>query len=338
MLQEPTIIGSWLGPIAKTLDDYGIDGVSLLESHGVSVKSIPNPDYRISLDRLKRLWESSVRVTGDEAFGLKAGSNVHPTTFQALGLLLWCSPNLKQLFKYLARYLAVFTTAAQVELNEDDDHYRFCGHYMADTTGKLFATDIGMDATIAALVTACRAHYGDEFSPLKVELSRAENNRADAYENFFCCPVTFSCKNNVLVMDKAQLLTKITQGNQVLADEMETLVKSLLARMDTDDFVGKVYRNLLILLPQGKGDMEHVAESVHMSSRTLHRKLHSKGTNYQRLRDSVRRELALQYIRHSSLSLIDISFLLGFANYSNFARVFKQWKGVSPREYRYFSK
>ena len=71
-----------------------------------------------------------------------------------------------------------------------------------------------------------------------------------------------------------------------------------------------------------------------MSVRTLHSKLEEQDTSYQQLLDEVRQELSVQYLRRGQLSITEISFLMGFNDSSNFSRVFKRWRGLSPKAYR----
>jgi len=47
-----------------------------------------------------------------------------------------------------------------------------------------------------------------------------------------------------------------------------------------------------------------------------------------------RRNLAEQYILDNSLTLTEISLLLGFSEPSSFSRAFKSWTGKAPSEAR----
>jgi AraC-like DNA-binding protein len=75
------------------------------------------------------------------------------------------------------------------------------------------------------------------------------------------------------------------------------------------------------------------ARALHQSASTLQRRLRREGTTYQRLLDATRRELALEYLKHGGHSLADITFLLGFADQSNFTRAFRRWTGKTPRQF-----
>jgi len=44
----------------------------------------------------------------------------------------------------------------------------------------------------------------------------------------------------------------------------------------------------------------------------------------------VRTELANQYVNDASLTLTEISYMLGFSEISSFSRAYKRWTGQSP--------
>jgi AraC-like DNA-binding protein len=77
-----------------------------------------------------------------------------------------------------------------------------------------------------------------------------------------------------------------------------------------------------------------IAGAVATSPRTLQRQLAENGTTFQKLRDQVRADLALKYLRQSTLRFAEISEILGFAEPSVFTRSFRRWHGCTPREAR----
>ena len=79
---------------------------------------------------------------------------------------------------------------------------------------------------------------------------------------------------------------------------------------------------------------ERVATAMHMSRRTLSRRLEQEGTSFVLEADAVRRELALGYVLDRRLELTEVAFLLGFSHVQSFHRAFKRWTGETPAEYR----
>ena len=91
---------------------------------------------------------------------------------------------------------------------------------------------------------------------------------------------------------------------------------------------------LIDQLPNGNISDESVAIELHMSVRTLHRKLVEKKHNFRTILVEMRRDLAEQYILDYSLTLTEISLLLGFSEPSSFSRAFKSWTGTAPSQAR----
>ncbi|GAA6150666.1 AraC family transcriptional regulator [Pseudoteredinibacter isoporae] len=81
-------------------------------------------------------------------------------------------------------------------------------------------------------------------------------------------------------------------------------------------------------------DFERVAEKLNVSTATLRRKLRSENTSYQQLKDTMRRDIAIDKLVRESTAISEIGLQLGFVESSSFTRAFKQWTGVSPQEYR----
>ena len=88
------------------------------------------------------------------------------------------------------------------------------------------------------------------------------------------------------------------------------------------------------LLPQGEPKRDAVAQALCLSQRTLQRRLQEEGTSFQQLLDDTRRELVVQYLAQPNLTLLEIAYLLGFADPSNFFRAFRRWFASTPGEYR----
>jgi AraC-like DNA-binding protein len=81
-------------------------------------------------------------------------------------------------------------------------------------------------------------------------------------------------------------------------------------------------------------DIEQVAASLHMSARTLRRRLEAEGTSYRALVDEVRERLAEELLVAGGLTVEQVARRLGYAETASFTNAFKRWKGIGPRAYR----
>jgi AraC-like DNA-binding protein len=77
-----------------------------------------------------------------------------------------------------------------------------------------------------------------------------------------------------------------------------------------------------------------IARRLHLSSRTMQRRLGEERTSYQQQLDDVRRTSARRLLANTELEPIDIAFLLGFAEPNSFARAFRAWERTTPTRWR----
>jgi len=233
----------------------------------------------------------------------------------------------------------MFSTAAEMKLLEQDGKLITQAFQYPDERGKPPASIYALDATLSALHTMGRSHFNKELTPLSVELSRPTPKHPEHYEAFFGCPVSFDTPDIKLIYNLDEISQPIPGGNPRLAQATEKLVVEYLGRMqlrpaNTQSLLPQVRQALFELLPRGEANLDDVAAQLHVSPRTLHRKLDEQDTNFRQLLEQVRKQLALDYIGQAHLSIGEISFLLGFASNSNFSRAFKRWTGQSPQDYR----
>ena len=77
-----------------------------------------------------------------------------------------------------------------------------------------------------------------------------------------------------------------------------------------------------------------MAEQLHLSERTLKRRLSAEGTSFRKLADQVRAQLAEQYLNNTGLTVADIAALVGYDDVSNFRTAFRRWFSTTPQNYR----
>src|SRR5262249_16879752 len=80
--------------------------------------------------------------------------------------------------------------------------------------------------------------------------------------------------------------------------------------------------------------VNHVAEAVGLSTRTLQRRLHEEGTSLARLIAQVRLDFARRLLRDPERPIRDVAIDLGYSDPAHFTRAFHTWTGLTPREYR----
>ena len=81
----------------------------------------------------------------------------------------------------------------------------------------------------------------------------------------------------------------------------------------------------------GRSDLAFVARRLHLSARTLQRKIAASGTSFSVLRDETRFELARSMLAQNDLSIGEIAYRLGYSETAAFTHAFTRRFGRSPR-------
>jgi AraC-like DNA-binding protein len=328
---HPTTITSWALLVAKALQDRGIDSGEVFREIGLDPAALKHAGARYPAIKMTRLWQRAAELTEDECFGLEAAKFWHPTTAHALGYTWLASDNLKEAFTRLQRYVHIFNDMTVIRISDEP------GEYVVELDGEDDYKDVAVeaiDAGIAAIVQMCRASMGEEFCPIRVELRRAPPSCIEQFNNFFRAPVRFNGDIDAIFLDASLVSKELPESNKELALENEKIAINYLSRLKTTDISIKVAKVLVDKLPDGAVSAEQVANELHISPRTLQRRLGDEATTFSKLMDDVRREIATTYMEATNKSVTEITYLLGFAETSTFSRAFKRWTGQSPTKFR----
>jgi len=123
----------------------------------------------------------------------------------------------------------------------------------------------------------------------------------------------------------------ITPICRLVAPQLEAELTEQLA---TKTFTEQAKAILKHLLAGQRPAIEDLTRELHLSTRTLQRRLTENGISFQRLLDEARHELARHYLLHSSRELNETAYLLGYKDANSFYRAFHQWEGTSPGQWR----
>ncbi len=330
MLGRPTVLAATLTPMKETLEDSGIDFVALAREAGVDPALMLLPNARYPVARLKKLWQLAAEASGDPILGLHVGNRSRPGVLHALGLGLVSSTSVLKALQRIERYSSLISTNGRLVLARDDGVLRLETRTNEST---IMPTSHALDAWVATICRTLAQCAGPTATPLKVLLPHHPEAAADRYHEILGCPVEFGAPHLVLAFDAERAAQPIFSGNPALAGEADKLSARYIDGLVPDSASARVRALLLKAMPSGELDQDGIARALNQSASTLQRRLRDEGTSYQRLMDSTRRELALEYLREGRHSLADITFLLGFADQSNFTRAFRRWTGKTPREY-----
>ena len=324
-LFAPSLSSLW-----RQIEDTGLDPESLFLQHGIKKAAIFDNNARVSGIVVDRIMAAAAEATADPFFGMKEAEYFRPAHLGPLGFAWLASNNLLEAFSRLQRYGRVINDRMSFELAEDSER-TIVSATIDEPSLNPFHRDTGL---LATLVRMCRFLCGQQWNPQRVTLSHPQPEDSSYFFAYFRCPVDFGTSANSLHLLTDAAAEQITGANEYLAQLNDHIVVRYLAHQSREDVVNRTRAAILDSLSDGRATEKAVAGMLHLSPRQLNRRLREEGTSFRDLLVECRRELAEQYISDGTLSLTEISFLLGFAEASSFSRAFRRWTGVSPTEAR----
>ena len=333
MLYEKTTLASVARLIGESLEaDYAVDPQPIFDQLKIDTGKFHRPGARVPFAKMDKLWRKAIEATGDPFFGLKVGEHATPSDFFVLGHAWLASATLLGAFRRLCRYIDVLSTVkSNLELQRHADGYAFIETH---PDGAAMPPKPAMDAGFVALLKLCETVARKPVRPLHVALTLSAENRSDRYDELFQCPIVYGQDKEVWIFAAANLEEPLPGSIPDVATATDRIAENYIASLDESTVATAVRQMLVQLLPSGKVDQESIAKRMYRSTSTLQRQLVAEDTNYRRILESTRRELAEHYLKNGEYTQAQIAFMVGFADQSNFARAFKRWTGVSPGEFQ----
>ncbi len=325
-------ISSWALMIARALEAQGVDSERLFRAAGLDPAKLHEPGARYPTRGLDALWRHAVEATADPGFGFAVARQWHPTTFHGLGYAWLASPTMLEGLRRLDRYFRVITNASWMSYRRASSGYALTIEQALDPD--LNPTYPAVDAALMTFLVMCRAVAGEDFAPLLVQLARPAPNDVERFEDAFGAPVRFGQLVDGMVVDHADVERDLPYRNRELALAAEEVLERYLAQVDDRGLASRVRVAIAEALPSGEVSQERVASALHVSVRTLQRRLRDEGTTFRDVLEETRRDLALRYVGAGAMTLGEITFMLGFSEPSNLTRAFRRWTGHSPRAWR----
>ncbi|HKY90790.1 MAG TPA: AraC family transcriptional regulator [Nevskiaceae bacterium] len=334
--QRPTIAVAYLQLLLEILQERGIAPSKLFAGARVSATLLESPQAKMSAEQWTRLVLCALELTGDPALGYAYGLRMRPTAHGVVGYATLSCASVRQAMEIAVRYFQVRQANFQLSLREDT---RGAVIELVDAPRVPVLRTFFVENILLGLARGAAVLIGRELGEvldLEIAFDWAEPPYHRAWR-WRLPRVRFGQAVNALRLPVALL-----EQRPVLADPLATsqaieLCERELALVDggeDDDVCARVRAQLRPSLDTGYPQLEAVAGRLHLSGRTLKRKLQAQGTGYLELLEQARRRDAEDLLLHSAMSVHTIAERLGYRNPANFSRAFQRWTGVPPSRWR----
>jgi AraC-like DNA-binding protein len=308
--------------------DLGISAANVLRRSGLPADLFARDQAKLTTADYYALWQALGEESGDPNLPIRIGEAVSVEAFSPPIFAALCSPNLELAARRIATYkkligpmrLTVSSTEMEVTL-------RFDWRSHADPPEVLATSELFFWVALARIGTR------EQVRPLRASSPHPPPDSARAREYFGCEIDSSGTQTIVFTTDDA--LRPFLTANERLWKFFEPELRRRLDQVDRgSSTTERVRAALLELLPTGSTGISDVARSLAVSTRTLQRRLQDEGTSYQEALTTTRESLANHYLRNETMSVGQISFLLGYENPNSFYRAFHSWTGETPESAR----
>lgn len=165
-----------------------------------------------------------------------------------------------------------------------------------------------------------------------VNLAYAAPKHHAEYLNMFTGTVNFQQAENSLVFKKEDLGLHLHRDNKALSAFLRKAPQYWIRPVVSDLLYTHKVRELLH--QNIAYSLKQVASILHLSSRTLARRLDTEGSHFQGIKSNLRRDIAIHKLLRTNSSITNIGLDLGFNDPAVFNRAFKLWAGLTPGIYR----
>lgn len=303
---------------------------------GLSAQVLERPDAIIPLSQYIDLLEITAARSQPD-LGLRMGLGLVKETpgtslLGGFGHAARSAASVRALLDFASRYMVVHAQANELSWQVRGNLLEMCYRV---TDPSIVESRQDTEYALAILFTRLNEYTAGRFAPVRVDFVHPQPADIRLHRQAFKCPVRFDQPVNALVWPAAMLDEPLVTSDprlfQALLPGLEEERKRRLA--DTDLAV-RISLAIEADLKGGKVGLEEVASQLHMSKRTLQRRLSELKVEFNELVEEVRQARAIDLVRHSSLSLTEIAMRLGYNEASSFTRAFRRWTELTPREYR----
>jgi AraC-like DNA-binding protein len=307
------------GSTFTKLEELGVRASQVLRRARLPQGFVDQPRVLLNTEELFALWRAVGEVSANPAIGLLLGTETKTERFHPIGLAALSTENFGLAIDQMARYKQL-TCPEEILQEKDDEEWSIQFRWLlADE----IEPPVLNECCFAWVLSIARHGTGTRLSPLRVEFVQPRPH-AKTIERHFGCPAVCGAARNAIVFRAADAQRPFVTRNAELLGMLAPQFEEELKRENGEEnFLERVRIAVQQKLTGRRPTIEDIADALHISSRTLQRRLQDEGSGFQRVLEEARHQLARHYLNNSVLELNEAAYLLGYEDANSFVRAFR---------------
>ncbi len=312
----------------------GVSRETLLSTAGVPAALLEDPSGRVSLQETVQVFAAAAALTGDAAIGLEVGQRMPLTAHGSLGYVLMCAGSAREAIGLLERFWHLRGRSVVLSVKEERGGLFF--ELVPEVVLPAAVRDVLLSSMLGSMASGMQFILPDLSLVPEIWL-QGEPPAAGRAMDDGAVPVRYrQARAGIWAPEAVQWLdSPLPTANPEALSQALVQCERESALMAPGDTLLRQVRELLVLGAHGYPAPEQLAERLHLTPRTLRRRLQERGQGFQSLLEEARHRDSRHLLASSDMEIQRISELLGFADPANFTRAFKGWMGMTPSQWRH---
>ncbi|PNG25837.1 AraC family transcriptional regulator [Methylocella silvestris] len=316
---------STIGPVADEIERAGGSLARVFRRSELPVKLIEKPDQLILLRDQFRLIENAAREIGDESLPARLSIHAglaglgpygrHFMSFSRLGAAI---------SEGVGAFAELLQAATRMQLAVNG---RWAKWSYSITEPIVVGRQKNELLALGYMIDLLRCYAGKGWAPDHLELPGATLQAKADVEAIFGCSLKSGPAAAVIFPAELLQLPNPRPDRKTPGDDFLFIPAP-------DDFLSCVSHVLLCETLAGRPSIHMVARRFGLPPRTLQRKIAERGATFESMLRATLLRQASVFLNEPDLSIADLAYELGYSDPAHFTRAFRNWTGMSPRDWR----
>jgi AraC-like DNA-binding protein len=310
------------------LESLGINPLKVIETATLGSDSTTSGQASPSVHEV---LETAVAMSGDPSLAIKIGSELDLATYGTYGFAIMSCADIGTALELFLRYGQTFLHSSSWQRSSYEDGLILRLEQNAGTSyQKMLVTELAF----STLHAHSQLLVSNPAEGISVHFNYPRPAHFETYEKRWSNPMEFDQEHTQVFIPDQWLRQRVRTGNPTTNVLFTQQCEEIVDGMTEAGTVSATVRRLLLHSAGEFLKIPEVANQLHVTERTLRRRLADEATDFRTILGDIRNTLARNYLRNTSLSVNEIADLLHYTETTNFNRAFQRWNSTTPAGYR----
>ncbi|PEQ13630.1 hypothetical protein B2G71_04695 [Novosphingobium sp. PC22D] len=318
---------------AEVVRSRGHDPLPLFAAARIDPAIVGVRDQFVPYRQMIQLLESAADELGCPDFGMRLAQRQYEEGILGpLDIAMRNSATVEDAWRFCADHAYTYSAGAHVDIVSEDDRGRTAIRFEI-ILPRLYRQRQAVEHALVISHLATRMFSGGKATPREVWFTHEPLEGTVDHEAVFGCRVCYAQPYNALFYSSGEFACPVAGRDDRVLQLATFFIDTQFPSPDSL-IRNRVRISIEKQLGEGNCTQVEVAAALGMHPRTLQRRLRSEGENFEAIKDEVRRDAAVRYLRQTRLPLKTVAGMLGYSELSVLYRSCQRWFGESPSTVR----